>query len=346
MCELELPGDARVALSHAAAYGLAAILDDASVAGVTVAWTSSLDARAVVDAPGLDPDGIAHVVLEHARRHAGPGSWTAATADVGDTTVGRLSPRVRAPADDAAWAELARLRRESLDGETAGRRWLDLAMIGALGEPAYWRFDAQGKRRPDEGASRWEMKTRNRGEDFVQHRLHRLAVSVAARDVVGVRDGLLGIAVEDEAGGNAPDSRSGTGLGGLGPVDNALAWCALWGFSLLPVVARTGRPSESAGHGSVRPAGGPRQTWFHLPVPTRPVTLARLATILASEQLATVAAAHALPGDDGDLGARSAREWLIDRGVGGVVRFPIGVFGSASAPERRALLGSVVRLAP
>ena len=346
MSELELPGDVRVALSHTAAYGLAAILDAAGVPGVTVAWTPSLDSRAVVGATGLDLDGIADIVLEHARRHAGADSWTAATVDIGGTIAGRLSPRVKSPADEAGWLELERLRRETVDGETTGRRWLDLAMIGALGEPAYWRFDAQRKRRPDEGSSRWEMKTRNAGEDFVRHRLHRLAESVAERDVAGVRDGLAGTSVVDETGKNGPDSRTGTGLAGLGPIDNALAWCALWGFCLLPVVARIGRPSESAGYGSVRVAGTPRHNWFHLPVLGHPVTVARLATILASEQLTAAAVADALPGGDGELGARSAREWLVDRGVGGVVRFPIGVFGSASAPERRALLGTVVRLAP
>ncbi|HVA85414.1 MAG TPA: hypothetical protein VNF73_03735, partial [Candidatus Saccharimonadales bacterium] len=293
----------------------------------------------------LDLDGIAALVLDHARRHTQAGSWTAATVDIAGTTAGRLSPRIKVPGDDDAWLQLVRSRREAIDRETAGPRRLDLAMIGALGEPAYWRFDAQGKRRPDEGASRWEMKTRNAGEDFVQDRLHRLAVCVAARDTAGVRDGLRGLRMEDEVGKNAPDSRTGTGLAGIGPVDNALAWCALWGLSLLPVVPRTGRPSESAGHGSVRPTGAPRQNWFHLPVSNHPLTLPRLATIIVSEQLATVATADALPGGDGELGARSARDWLLARGIGGVVRFPIGVFGSASAPERRALLGSVVRLA-
>jgi CRISPR-associated protein Csb3 len=346
MSGIELPGDVRVALSHTAAYGLAAIIEDAGVPGVTVAWTPSLDARAVVDAPGLGPDAVARHVLGHAQRHAAVGSWTAATAGIAGTTAGRLSPRVKVPADDHEWLELERLRHETVDELAADHRWLDLALIGALGEPAYWRFDAQANRRPDEGASRWEMKTRNRGEDFVQHRLHRLAVSVAARDPAKVRDGLAGSILEDEVGRNEPGSRTGTGLARLGPVDNALAWCSLWGLSLLPVVPRTERASETAGHGSVRLRGAPRQAWFHLPIPGRPVTLARLATILASEQLATVAAADAISAGNGGLGARAGREWLVDRGVGGLVRFPIGVFGSSSAPERRTLLGSVVRLAP
>ena len=344
MSELELPGDIHVALSHLAAYGLAGILVSSDASEVTVSWTASLDSRAVVNAPGLDPNGIAATVQGHARRHAAADSWTAATADIAGATVGRLSPRIKPPPNDDAWLDLVRLRREAIDAETAGRRWLDLAMIGALGEPAYWRFDAQAKRRPDEGASRWEMKTRNHGEDFVRHRLHRLAESVAARDPDGVLGGLRGLKVEDEVGKNDPDSRTGTGLAGLGPVDNAQAWCALWGLSLLPVVPRTGSASESAGYGSVRPARTARLSWFHLPVPIRPVSLARLATIIVSEELATVAATDALPRDQGTLAARSAREWLLDRGIGGVVRFQIGVFGSTSAPERRALLGTVVRL--
>ncbi len=345
MGDLELPGDVRVALSHAAAYGVAAILEDDGAVAVTIAWTGSLDARAIVSVPGTDLDGIGEAVRAHAQRHAGARSWTAATADVGGKIVGRLSPRVAAPPDDAGWRDLVRLRRETLDAAVADRAWLDTALVGALGEPAYWRFDSQGKRRPDEGASRWEMKTRNRGEDFVAHRLRPLGLAVAARSADRVRDGLTGARVEDEAGGNALDSRTATGLASPGPTDNALAWCALWGLSLMPVAARLGQQSASAGHGWARAmAGGPREYSFHLPVPAVPVTLARLATVIASEQLAVAAAGAATPAED--LATRSARQWLAERGIGSLVRLPIGVFGSASAPERRALLGTVFPVAP
>lgn len=346
MGELELPGDIRVALSHAAAYGVAAILEDAGRAGITIAWTPSLDARVVVSVSDCNPDEIAEIVLDHARRHAAGGDWTAATVEVAGATAGRLSPRIKCPADDDGWLELEQARRQTIDEQAEARHWLDLALIGALGEPAYWRFDAQGKRRPDEGASRWEMKTRNRGEDFVQHRLRRLALAVAPRGTAAVLDGLAGTSVEDETGRNAPDGRTGTGLASPGPVDNVLAWCALWGLSRFPVVAQARRASDSAGYGSARRPGAPRENWFHLPIPDRRITLARLATIMVSDQLATVAEADATPDDSGRLSAAAAREWLLARGVGGVVRFPIGRFGSTSAPERRALRGSVFRLAP
>jgi len=344
MGELELPGDVRVALSHAAAYGLAAILNEAGAPGVRLRWTPSLDAQAVVGAEGLEADAVASLVLDDARRHAGADSWTAATVGIAGSTVGRLSPRIKPPPDDAAWLELVRLRRETIDAEVARRAWLDLALIGALGEPAYWRFDAQGKRRPDEGASRWEMKTRNAGEDFVRNRLHLLAAAVAARDVAGVRGGLDGTAVVDEVGHDAPDSRTGTGLAGPGPIDNVRAWCALRGLCLFPVVPRMRSASETAGYGAETRGRQSRQIWFHLPVPVRPITLARLATIIASEQLAAVAAADVARDQDEGLGSQFARDWLLDRSIAVVVRLPIEVSGSVNAPERRALLGSVIRL--
>ncbi len=345
---IELPGDIEVAFSHLAAVGLASIVEDSGAGPASTCWSSSLDSRPRVAAPGLDADAAARIVHAHAVAHADPSDWTAAT--VPDGSGGLLSPRLKVPADDAAWGRLSSARREVIDDALEARRWLDLALIGALGEPAYWRFDSgRGRsasgvpdRRPDEGASRWEMKTRNRGEDFVAHRLRRLALAVTARAPQGVRDGLTGTSVVDEAGLDAVDSRTATGLASPGPVDNALAWCALWGLSALPVIPLVLRPSRTAGH---LPAGrSGRNRWpehFYLPVPERPVGLARYRHVVLSAQLATFAAMDT-PEAEATLAAESARAWLSDRAIAAVVRFPVGVFGSASAPERRALLGSVL----
>jgi CRISPR-associated protein Csb3 len=342
--EFVLPGDVRVAVSHLAAYGLAAILEDGGWPGITLHWTRTLDARAVVASATGDADAAAATVLEHARDRASAASWTAATVTVSGATAGRLSPRIKLPANDGEWLDLGRLRRASIDAEIVAGHHLDLRLIGALGEPAYWRFDRSGSRRPDEGASRWEMKTRNRGEDFVQHRLRRLAETVARRPVAAVRDGLFGLRIEDEAGGNAIDSRTATGLANPGPTDNAVAWCALWGLSRLTLVHRLDRPSESAGHWTAHQRGATARWWLCLPVPDRPVTLARLGTLLLSAQLA-VGARTGLAGEEADpLTARAGREWLRERGAGAVVRFPVWVSDNASAPERRALLGTVIGL--
>jgi CRISPR-associated protein Csb3 len=345
---LMLAGDIRVAFSHLAAVGLATILEESGVERVTLYWTRALEARAIVGGDGLDWNWAAKSVHAHAVAHAADDDWTAATAEVGAAVVGLLSPRIKPPADDAAWVAFADQRYTVIDDQLHARRHLDLAMIGALGEPAYWRFDDSRRwrgpgrvRRPDEGASRWEMKTRNRGEDFVAHRLRKLALAVADREPNAVRDGLSGAHVIDEVGADDVASRTATGLASPGPADNALAWCALWGISSFPVTPRLGQPSRTAGYlPKQREAMAMRGAQFYLPVPAEPVFLARYRHVALSEQLATAAATTLLDRPD-RLALEAARNWLLARHIGAVARFPIGIFGSASAPERRALLGTI-----
>ena len=343
---LQLPGDVHVAFTHLAALGLGSILEDAGCRGVGIHWTGSLDARPLLTAPGLDWDVAARSVREHAVAHAAPDDWTAATVGGVAGGAGLMSPRIKPPTHEDGWVALVEERRSVIDRQMRSRHLLDLALIGALGEPAYWRVDTEGVRRPDEGASRWELKTRNRGEDFVAHRLRRLAIIVAARDPRSVRDGLTGDCVVDELGKDAVDGRTATGLAGLGPVDNALAWCALWGISAFAVTPQVVRGSRTAGHLPRRRGGaGRREECFYLPIPSRPISLPRFRHIASSASLQNVLEAD-LDADAAHLNADSGRSWLLARHIGAVVRFPIGVFGSASAPERRALIGTVIRLRP
>src|SRR5690606_39049936 len=130
-----------------------------------------------------------------------------------------------------SWHSLQQQRWHAIDGTPTG---LDQRFIGALGEPAYWAASNDGIR-PDNGASAWEMKTRNRGEDFVRNRLSLLAKSVSQRGEQQVLSGLLGTSIVDEVGKNGLDSRTPTGLAAPGVADNARAWCALWAISLFPV---------------------------------------------------------------------------------------------------------------
>jgi CRISPR-associated protein Csb3 len=185
------------------------------------------------------------------------------------------------------------------------------------------------------------MKTRNRGEEFVGNRLRPLAERVAHRTAGQVEAGLTGTVVVDELGKDDVDSRTATGLTMPGPTDNAVAWCALWGLSQFPVIAQVTRASRTAGHLPAKPrAAHERRGSLYVPVPIRPIGLARLRSIVLSGQLAVAASPNDQEGDLLDVEA--ARAWLADRGIGAIVRFPIGEYGSASAPERRALLGRVV----
>lgn len=342
MNELRLAGDLRTALSHLALVGLGAILEDAGVANVRVGWSDAFDPRPVIRANDIDWPRAAGIVRAHALRHVEADDWTAARGGGGRSAL--MSPRIASLPDEAARRRHVAARWAVIDRELERTNWLDLHLIGSLGEPAYWRFNRQRQPLPDEGASRWEMKTRNRGEEFVGNRLRPLAERVAARSAERIESGLTGSAAEDELGRNDLESRTATGLAAPGPTDNALAWCALWGISQFPVIARIQRPSRSAGHlPAPRGTERDRRGWFYVPVPARPIALPRLRTVIVSDQLAQAAAIGAEdPASASALDVEAACGWLADRGIAALVRFPIGEYGSANAPERRALLGTVI----
>ena len=163
---------------------------------------------------------------------------------------------------------------------------------------------------------------------------------MAARTSEGILSGLTGQTLDDEAGGNKPESRSGTGFTRPGPVDNALAWCAMWGISQFPVAHHNGSQSGTAG--AYVPARRLYPEYVFLPVPTRPVTLSRLRTLLASRQL-TLAATTTDTADPLDvIAADAARKWLAQRSIRALMKFPVRVSDNKSAPERQVLDGSVV----
>jgi len=227
-----------------------------------------------------------------------------------------------------------------LDELTDAGRLLDLRLLAALGEPAYWSVNRQGASLQDHGASRLEMKTRNSGQEFVRDRLRQLADAVGRRSPSEVVEGLTGRAIRDEVGKGKQDSRTATGFANPGPTDSAVAWCALWGISQLPIAARINAEAVTSGH-----LGQGRTGWFYLPYWTTPQRPARTRALLAACQLA-VAASEGLPepwaAADGDVLA--AKAWLAARGVTGIVRFQIEVSDNDKAPERRAMLGTALRL--
>ena len=65
----------------------------------------------------------------------------------------------------------------------------------------------RGRQLDSAHVQRWEMKTRNRGEDFVKHRLRKVASCLAVRDEREVPAGLEGTNVRDEAGNEARPAR-------------------------------------------------------------------------------------------------------------------------------------------
>jgi CRISPR-associated protein Csb3 len=322
---LTLGGDPRRLFTHLALYGLAAVCADAGHTDLRISWTAGMSPRPHLD---IDPDAAADIVHTHARSC----DWVKETINLSGTPRGLMSPRLAAISTDNDWPELQDRRHKVLDTLTTARSDVDLRFLGALGEPAYWRFDKKGKRMQDDAANRLEMQPRNNGAEFVGTRLSKIAERVAARTSSQILDGLLGHRVRDEDSGNAPDSRSATGLDAPGPADNAVVWCALWGISQIPIALRTGGPALTSV--SVRNS---RPEHFDVPMWRIPWHPARLRSILASAQFQAVAAALAR----GEAPDENPGQWLTARGVTAIITFPVTISGSDKAPERRAGTGQL-----
>lgn len=331
-----LGGDISSALTTFAGLGLALILERGGGRRVRLGWTDEVEPRMVVSAEGCDDDAISEAVHRHAAVCTQEGSWLQIDLDASpwDGKSAAFSPRIKAAGSSDGWRALQECRHTGVDREMEVPG-VGLELIGALGEPAYWRFaDRQGKEsRPDEGASRWEMKTRNQGQDFVANRLRPLAGLVAAREVEQVRAGLRGESVIDEGyqQKRSEESRTASGLTAPRFTDSALAWCALWGISSFPVIHRLNAPSVTAG---AVPIGRFTPDLLVLPVLVGPHSLERWRAILVAENLIR---AHC-----GRRGERVvARSWLTCHGVQALAVFHVHVSDNANAPERSLGAGVV-----
>lgn len=333
MTEFVLASDYRSALSHFAGFGLASILEDRGIRGIRLFWSDGDVPRLVLTGTGTLLD-VASAVREHADSRAEPASWVQRVVTVDgenkQSEVGLFSPRIASPAGEEAWNALYDARHASQDlAENSG--WLDSLMLQALGEPAHWLVGTD-LNEPDRGASRWEMKTRNRGEDFTRNRLAKLADAVSARSDKEILTGLVGQSVMDEAGKNSDSSRSATGLARPGRVDNAIAWCAIWGISWFRLTPRVKVQSFTPG---AVPQNRVHPDNMALPLVTAATAPARLRRILRSKTFDDAAF-----GELGSMTRAAAEDDLHRSGVNGIVVFPIEVAGSSSAPERIVLSGT------
>ncbi len=322
------PTDAFTVMS---VFGLAAILDQ-EVGEVRLRWRNHEEA--IVTAGDATDEEIAEVVRQFAAKRASE-SWITAISDLNGAKRAPLGPRIGTPSSDRSWEQLQIQRHLAIDDVSVDSR-LDRRMIGSLGEPAYWAETHDRRLFVDYGASSWEMKTRNRGEEFLQNRLSLLVASVAARSVADVRAGLTGELVRDEVGKDAATSRTPTGLRSPGRSDNAQAWCALWGLSLfpvrpvMPVAGPSPRRSRVGGVVSVRP-----RIWFGLPLFGTEVSVARVRAVGRSAALTEVVHGHAT-----SRSAEDAMSRLRRLGVAEVRVFEQFKTENKNAPEPWLLPGA------
>lgn len=325
-------------LTHCFLWG-AGLLAQTDGHAVKLTWTDEARPRPALH--GVSAADLAASVHADASRACDRGSWVQANLPHEERAL--FSPRLKAFDAEPVWQSVQQARHAHLDRILAAHDWTELRFLGALGEPAYWRRGDQGDRRPDEGATRLEMQPRNQGSEFVGTRLRKLANAVAARGLTAVTAGLTGATLTDEAEKDKPDSRSGSNLWPPQPTDNAVAWCAMRGLALAPVAPQAHSAAATATHLPARRGdrAAPRDGRVVAPVWTGSGwTVARLAAVLCSGNLS--AAGHAAAQEQ-PLPGRAVG-WLREHGVRAVVVFPVGRFGSQSAPERRVLLGAATTL--
>ncbi|WP_246958045.1 hypothetical protein [Brachybacterium sp. Marseille-Q7125] len=337
---LRLAGDIDVLLSHMVLWGLAAICEDTGERVVRAGWSDDADPRPQLRMSGDGTDRVGEIVREHAARHAAEGSWLHQKISVAANGSGEVAlgaPRTAPPANEEVWGRVDAAHRAMLDALPTR---LDQRMQPGLGYRSWWATGPTGKIRADKGCNDWEMRTRNRGSDVVTHRLLPLAQEVSSWEPSRIMGGLLGETVDDRVGKNVADSRSGTGFALPGPVDNARAWCALWGLTLVPVLPQAitgGRSPATLSRGDVPGAARRHLVMFASP---RLLSVARARTVLRSSHLPKAA----VPEAEDAAGRAEAIAWCRAQGIEVVLRFPVNITGSKTFPERQALRGKAVPL--
>lgn len=351
-----IPADATDAFSHLFMVGLASILEDADAERVCAfRWKDTLQAFELKTNDGLGIDQMAEAVHAHAKRWSqslpltSENDYTVVDKDAkpSQTLHATMSPRLSNLGVSFGWEKLQKDRESAVDAmQTAG----DYRYFGALGQPSYW----SGKKNKDDlqsdnGASRWEMVTRNQGKEFVRDRLLPLSQIVAARSVDEVRDGLLGLRIEDETGKNEATSRTATGLHAPSKTDNARAWCALLGVSAFPTrISTDGSHASASGSGVFRDSSAAlfqlkgQIRFAILPLFDQYWTTAKYRSIVRSSALAEFGIQHARAIDTQSRLASASIDWLDEKGVLACCLFNQFMSNNPSAPERWLEPGEII----
>lgn len=287
-------------ISHLSMYGLSAILEDAGFT-VRLSWSKSMTPRPALHVEASEED-IGNVVRIHALSHTVSGSLCSQTSSPD------MSPRITAiPVEN--WEIFKAQRHEVIDRYRDSL--LETRFLGGLGEPAHWPTSGkEGDKGQDRGASMLEMVPRNRGSSLFPQRMLPLAKIVSECSAAQIVTRLTGDVVVDEMQTKSKNPYSASGLGPDITTDNVLAWCAMWGLSLLPVTHQVNDFSDTSA--TFRPTRSTKGIAV-FPVWYAPFTLAKVRSVLTSYDLVVTAS------DNSDRLAACLR--LASRGVDGVIVF-------------------------
>ena len=354
MSTITLAGDYRSALTHFALYGLAILAETHHPGAVTLGWSDEAIPKAQLDIEGVGLDTMAEYILQYSVQLSSADSWVAVNNEYesgkNKATFSPFSPRIlnidpEVGPDD--WTRHQKVRHDAIDQLTSDDDLLSLRWIAGLGEAAYWQpNDKRGGQ--DYGASRWEMKARQQGQEFVQHRLRPLCKEISAWTVSDISEGITGLVIRDTIAKKLADSRTSTGFTPPGPTDVVLAFCALLGISCFPVIHKVDDVSVTPG---AWPANQFHPNKIALPVMVQRITPARLRSILRSRAFSLAVERVCISGNDAQKYARSniftsisSFKWLKSWGVGALITFPIFKKEGARSVERQVQYGTAVPL--
>ena len=343
-----IPADATDAFSHLFMVGLASILEDADVdRSCFFRWLDDLQSFEIKNSDELDIDQMSEIVSRHVQRWSqlmplvSANDYTVVndSDEPNGTLHATMSPRLSNLGVPCGWKRLQKDRENAIDSMQA---FGDYRYFGALGQPSYWSGEQNHSLRSDFGASRWEMVTRNKGQEFIGGRLLPLARKVAARSIEMVRDGLLGVTVKDEIGGDKASSRTATGLHAPSKTDNARAWCALIGVSAFPTRITTigNEMSRDSSTALFQMKGQIR--FAILPLFVQYWTTAKYRSVVRSKALAEFGIQHVRNTKAQTHSVSGSSDWLEEKGVPACCLFNQYMSDNKSAPERWLEPGEII----
>lgn len=327
---ITIPVDVYDAFSHLFLVGLASIVEEETPdTYCALRWEGPGTSATVIFSSPMELDDVTACVHSHAAKYNDLLAMASDGEYDGSTPRATMSPRLGNIVEPSGWKALQHDRQTAIDAlDSMGER----RYFGALGQPSYWSGRVSGQShalQADYGASRWEMVTRNSGQEFVSGRLRKLSQIVTGFSLERIRAGINGEVEMDECGENKPNSRTATGLHAPSLTDNVRAWCALIGVSAFPVIPGVSGSRDSTAAMFQISRKGP---YAVLPVFTGEWSLSRFRSVARSAALLKAGASAVLAG--GDSGFTVHDDWLTERNVIACAIFRQFVSDNKSAPER------------
>lgn len=279
---ITVAGDITSGLSHFALAGLSLIARSLTSSRVVTYWSQESTPRGILEMDDVTPLELAKRIQSLCDQWLN--GWAAVRVKYAGGTFSPFSPRFK-PIDPKKepedWVTHQKSRTAELDKLLENNDSLALQFIQALGEASYWSFDSKQKQpKPDRGASRWEMKTRNAGQEFVSNRFFKFMQEISDWPAEQILSGIEGETVHDPFyNASKGESRTASGFTPPRKTDVALAFVAILGISQFPI-------SYQVRQVSVTPGAFPSNSEEHklavLPVTAKPIAPERFESIVIS----------------------------------------------------------------